>query len=53
MMEACGHPKERLWVTFITAMKTLLIFVADLSLENKSKSLLQELLGSSETANLP
>lgn len=35
----------------ITAMKTALIFVADLPLLNKSRRLLQELLETSKTAN--
>lgn len=41
--------KNRQWVKLIIAMKLELIFVEDLSLCNKSKSLLQELLGTSET----
>lgn len=46
----CGQPKKnRQWVKLIIAMKLELIFVEDLSLWNKSKSLLQELLGTSET----
>lgn len=41
--------KKKQWVKLIIAMKLELIFVEDLSLWNKNRSLLQELLGTSET----
>jgi len=47
----CAHlkKKKKQWVKLIIAMKLELIFVEDLSLWNKNRSLLQELLGTSET----